>query len=60
MIWEVYIEDNMELIKRDVLAEVPHPNGGGGDWTCVESNAIKEKEENREIGLHGFNDKSFE
>ena len=30
MRWEVYIEDNMELIKRDVLAEVPHPNGGVG------------------------------
>ena len=43
-----------DLIKREVLVEVTHPNGGEVVWTCVEDSVVGGKEEYKEIGLHGF------
>ena len=43
------------MIKREFLVQVPHPEGGGIIWTCVNDNIIEEKEENREIRLLSSN-----
>ena len=51
--WEIKKQE--DLIKIEFLVEVPHPKGGKIIWTCVDDNIIEEKEENREIGLIGFN-----
>ena len=29
LMWEVYVKENEELIKREFLVSVPHPKGGG-------------------------------
>ena len=58
--WEVYVKEKGGLIKRDSSVSVPHPNGGAIIWTCVKDNIIDEKEEYKDIGLRGFDYKSFE
>ena len=39
---------------------VPHPKGGAIFWTCVKDHIIDEKEDYKDIGLCGFDYKSFE
>ena len=39
---------------------VPHPKGGGNIWTRVKDNIIDEKDNCKDIGLRGFDYKSFE
>ena len=39
---------------------VPHPKGGAIVWTCVKDHIIYEKEDYKDIGLHGFSYKLFE
>ena len=39
---------------------VPHTKGGAIVWTCVKDHIIDEKENHKEIGLHGFDYKLFE
>ena len=38
----------------------PHPKGGTIFWTCVKDHIIDEKEDNKYIGLRGFDYKLFE
>ena len=52
--WEVYVKEKEELINRDFLVSVPHPNGGNIVWTCVKDHIIYEKEQYEAIGLCGF------
>ena len=33
---------------------MPHPKGGKIVWTCVKDHVIEEKEDYKEIGLHGL------
>ena len=59
--WGVYVKDNEQLIKRDFLVSVPHPKGGEGIvWTCVKDHIIDNKEDKKDIGLHGFDYTLFE
>ena len=39
---------------------IPHPKGGSIVWTCVKDHIIDEKEQNKAIGLCGFDYKLFE
>ena len=58
--WELYVKDNTDLIKRDFPVSVTHPKRGNIVWTCVNDNTIKEKEDYKDTGLHGFDYKLFE
>ena len=53
------VKDKEELIKRDFLVSVPHLKGGKIFWTCVKDHIIHEKEDYKDIGLSGFDYKSF-
>ena len=39
---------------------VPHPTGGEIVWTCVKYHIIDEKEDYKDIGIHGFDYKILE
>ena len=39
---------------------VPHSKGGSIVWTCVTGHIIDEKDDYKDIGLHGFYYQSFE
>ena len=58
--WEVYVKEKEDLIKRCFLVSVPHPKGGEIVWTCVKNHIIDEKEDYKDIRLHGFDYKLFE
>ena len=58
--WDVHMKQKEDFIKREFLVTVTHPKGGGVVWTCAEDNIIEEKQEYREIVLHGFYYKLFE
>ena len=45
LMWEVYVKENSELIKREFLVSVLHPKGGAIVWTCVKDHIIDEKED---------------
>ena len=59
MRWDVYTKEKEELIKREFLVSVTHPERGGIVWTCVKGGFIKEKEGYEAIGIRGFGYKSF-
>ena len=46
--------------KREFLVSVTHLKGGELVWTCVKDHIIDEKEDFKEIGLHGLDYKLFE
>ena len=48
------------MIKREFWVSVPHPKGRAIVWNCVKDHIIDEKEDYKDIGLHGFDYKSFE
>ena len=60
LIWEVYVKEKDQFIKRQFLVSVPHPKGGAIFWTCVKDHIINGKEYYKYIGLHGFDYKLFE
>ena len=49
LMWEVYKKEKEKFIKREFLAEVPHPKMGKIVWTCVNDNIIEEKKANKEV-----------
>ena len=58
--WCVYVKEKEELITISFSVSVPHPKGGKIVWTCVKDHVIEEKEDYKEIGLHGLNYRLFE
>ena len=49
-----YVKDKEKVITREFSVSIPHLKGGATVWTCVKDHVIDEKEEYKEIGLHGF------
>ena len=50
----------IERVFDNILVKVTHMKGSNIVWTCVEDNIIWDKEDNREIGLCGFDYTLFE
>ena len=60
LIWNVYVKEKEELIKRAFLVSVPHTKWGTIVLTCVKDHVIDKKEDYKEIGLRGFDYSLFE
>ena len=58
--WNIYVEEKEDLITRDFLVSVPHPEGGTIFWTGLKDHIIDENEDYKEIGLRGFDYRLFE
>ena len=58
--WEVNKKEKGQLIKRGFLVEAPHPKWGQIVWTCVDGDIIQENQDNKIIGLYGFDYTLFE
>ena len=50
-----------EFMNKGVSVVILYPKGGGGViYTCVKDDVVREKEQYKSIGLHGFDYKLFE
>ena len=58
--WEVYIKDKQELIRREFLVVVLHPKGVEIFQTSMKDNVVGEKEDYKENGLRNFDYNFFE
>ena len=58
--WNVYVKEKEELITRAFLVSVPHTKEGEIVGTFVKYHVIDEKEDYKEIGLHGFDYSLFD
>ena len=48
-------------MNKGVSVVILYPKGGGGViYTCVKDDVVREKEQYKSIGLHGFDYKLFE